>query len=459
MVRVLDNSRKVLEDEKDYEDLQPIAGREIRELCKTYPGLLVFPHSLGDCHDGIGDNFVFSLQREKNGSVVRTYNMMGFVGWGNTQLTIGSRFTGDDESRDYLLYYMLEKVFSINIFKFDQACRSEGIWDFLLLCLFPYFLNKAVAQGVYKEYRRREYNDANIRGVIDINRHIGQNIPFQGNIAYSTREYTYDNPVMQLLRHTIEHIRNHPFGRGILTSDSETRSNVSMICNITQMVYKKNLRQGVILQNLRQVKHPYFSQYADLQKICVRILRREKTAFGDSKDKLSGLLFDGAWLWEEYLNTILKKDFIHPENKKRKGGYYLFTDDSRKKEVQKIYPDFVSREGKKPVVVGDAKYNSLDRKEDYSENSERATSIYYKTLTYMYRLKSNLGMLLFPSRGDPFEEIYTIKDTEGKLLKLGFPIPQRSSGFDDFKKMMQDNEVKLNTSINNYIRNHSDLTA
>jgi hypothetical protein len=29
------------------------------------------------------------------------------------------------------------------------------------------------------------------------------------------------------------------------------------------------------------------------------------------------MVFDGAWLWEEYLFTILKRlDYIHPENKK-----------------------------------------------------------------------------------------------------------------------------------------------
>lgn len=36
-------------------------------------------------------------------------------------------------------------------------------------------------------------------------------------------------------------------------------------------------------------------------------------AYGSSDDRVGGLLFDGAWLWEEYLATVLAGGFIHPE--------------------------------------------------------------------------------------------------------------------------------------------------
>ena len=105
-----------------------------------------------------------------------------------------------------------------------------------------------------------------------------------------------------------------------------------------------------------------------LQKICLKFLRHEKITFFREKDKVYGLLFDGAWLWEEYLNTILKDNFIHPENKTRKHRHCLFEDDQLK-SFQSIYPDFISRTN--PKSVGDAKYIPLDRHQAYSENSER----------------------------------------------------------------------------------------
>lgn len=46
------------------------------------------------------------------------------------------------------------------------------------------------------------------RGIpIDVARHMKKNTPFIGNIAYSQREYSYDNDLMELVRHTIEYIK------------------------------------------------------------------------------------------------------------------------------------------------------------------------------------------------------------------------------------------------------------
>ena len=162
----------------------------------------------------------------------------------------------------------------------------------------------------------------------------------------------------------------------------------------------------------------------------------EKITFGKEKDKVYGLLFDGAWLWEEYLNTILKENFIHPENKTGKHRQYLFENN-----IQSIYPDFISRTA--PISVGDAKYIPLDRQRTYSENSEKATNIYYKTIAYMYRYSSNSGFLLFPSQETTFYETYRIKETNGTLKKIGLAIPQKSDNFKEFIKSMNANEKEF----------------
>jgi 5-methylcytosine-specific restriction endonuclease McrBC regulatory subunit McrC len=43
------------------------------------------------------------------------------------------------------------------------------------------------------------------------------------------REYVYDNPVMQLVRHTIEYIKTHSYGKQILNSNSDIVENVNKI--------------------------------------------------------------------------------------------------------------------------------------------------------------------------------------------------------------------------------------
>lgn len=414
-------------------DLSSMANKNLIELQTENPDLLIFPQRLGQFTDGVEKSDIFNLEND----ILTTYNLMGFIGRNSTQLTITSRFTKND-SNDYFLHYMLQKVFSINILKFDQTPNSENIWDFLLY-LFPYYLQKAYTQGIYKSYKKEQYNDSNVKGTINIKSHISKNIPFTGNISYSTREQSFDNNVTQLVRHTIEYIKIHHLGKAILSNDSEIRDIVAKFIFATDKTYNKNARQKIIVSNLKPVPHPYFTEYISLQKICLNILKYKKITFGKEKDKIYGLLFDGAWLWEEYLNTVLKDSFIHPQNRTGRNRHYLFED------FQSIYPDFISITS--PRKVGDAKYIPLGQQKTYSENSDRATSIYYKTIAYMYRFSSEIGFLLFPNPGISIFETYKIKDTEGILKKIGLAIPQTSENFTEFIKTMNLNELKLKLNL------------
>jgi len=434
---------KTLGECGNIEDLQSISNKSLDELLENNPNLLIFPKTFGNYHDDVEKSIIFSLSDEKldeNIIKLRTYNLMGFIGRNDTQLTITSRFATDDK-QDYFLHYMLQKVFSINLLDFDQTTdKKDNIWDFLLY-LFPYYLNKAYSKGLYKAYKREEYNDANIKGTIDVKRHIKMNIPFNGKIAYTTRQHSYDNAVTQLIRHTIEYIKVHPWANSILSNNDKIREAVSEFTYATQNSYDKNARQKIINANIKPVTHPYFTEYKILQKICMLILQRKKISFGQEKDKIYGLLFDGAWLWEEYLNTILKDKFIHPENKTGKNKFYLFEDDR-----QPIYPDFISKEP--PKKVADAKYMPLDRQDEYGENSEKATSIYYKTITYMYRFSSNEGYLFFPYSGaNPYSKTYKIVSTDGTLKKIGLEIPQSAENFKNFIEIMNKNEQEFIDSI------------
>ena len=183
-------------------------------------------------------------------------------------------------------------------------------------------------QGTYREYQIRRYNDANIKGRIDVARHIRQNSPFTGNVAYSTREYVSDNHVTQLIRHAIEYIKQHPMGGDILNSDDKIKEAVSII-NASTPTYNRMERQKIISQNLRPLSHPYYFAYRDLQRLCMRMLRHEEMKYGADDNQIHGILFDGAWLWEEYLNTFLSDYLVHPRKRMkdfhvRLRGFHFF---------------------------------------------------------------------------------------------------------------------------------------
>lgn len=437
-IQITDNSSKPYSEIKDFknsdkDNLQKIANVAIKKLSlDDNPNLLVFPRDLNHYGDDISEGRIIELQGDK----IITGNIMGFVGVNDTQIDIRSRFAKED-GNDYFLHYMLQKVFAINLFDIKHTTDKEQVFDFLLY-LFPLFLQKALGQGLYKKYRRFEYNDANIRGPIDVSRHIRQNTPFRSTVAYSTREHSYDNEVTQLIRHTIEYIKTKAHGAHILSNNKETKEAVSQIVMATQ-TYNVRERQKVINQNLRPVRHPYYSAYTELQKICLQILRHESLKYGQEKDKVYGILFDGAWLWEEYLDKILKTEgFKHPENKKQKGGFRMFQDDKEDESISKnsrrLYPDFY-----KDDFILDAKYKHL--------NSGVGREDLYQVVTYMYCKSAKHGGYLYPDEGLGQCHKYQLDGYKGHIHLLPFKVPQDSENYSKFVESIEKEEENIKDEI------------
>jgi len=218
---------------KEVAALFPIADKTIAELCRQNESLLIFPHSINESDDRIGDSSVINILNTDDAEKVRiaTGNIMGFIGVGKLRIKIRSRF--DVGRDDYLLHYMLQKVLSFNLFELNHNNEQEDVFDFIMF-MFPYFLKAALRQGVYREYQHFKHNDTNLRGAIDISRHIARNIPFVGNIAYSTREYSRDNDMTELVRHTIEFMKTKKYGESVWYDEEYyTISDIVKHLNIT----------------------------------------------------------------------------------------------------------------------------------------------------------------------------------------------------------------------------------
>lgn len=419
----LDKCSKEQYTDEDISNLQRIANITIADLHKN-SNLLVFPTSLNRYGDDIGDGHIVSFRKNRDDNQISTGNIMGFIGVNGTQLNIRSRFAKNDKE-DYFLHYMLMRVFSINLFNLKHSDANDALFDFLLY-LFPYYLKKAIRQGLFKKYKKSEHNDANVRGVINVNRHIRQNVPFCAAISYDAREHSYDNHITQLVRHTVEYINGKSMGRTVLQTDSETRAAVAIVREATP-TYSTNARSRVLSQNMRPIKHPYYTEYTILQQICIQILRHERIKFGDSKNQVYGILFDGAWLWEEYLYTILKtKGFVHPKNKIKEGGLRMFENPAEdmlvSRNSRKLYPDFY-----KDNFILDAKYKHLER----GVNREDL----YQVVTYMYCKQAPEGGYAYPTSDSYAIPVsYKLSGFGGKIHLNPFYVP--FSGFTNWKEFI-----------------------
>ena len=465
--------------------LETIDGKSLKELCsdkwKEKNGeFLVFSFNNADADLIKDDNFVYNLDWFKELETgldkpsFQTGNIMGFVGIGeNLQMQITSRF--DLSNQNYFLHYMLQKVCNV-AFAPRTGSAEDQLLDFLYY-LFPIYLKAACAQGIFRAYVTREYNDANVRGPIDVVRHIRYNMPFNGKVAYHTREYTTDNKITQLVRHTIEYIRSLNFGGSILDSDSDTRDDVNSIVAATP-TYSKNSRMQVISQNMHPVTHPYYTAYEPLRKLCLAILRHEKLSYGDSDKPIRGILFDGASLWEEYLAKIFEEnqvDLIHSNNRTGDNGIQLLAG-GRKNH----YPDFYRKNdtaGDKKAVVLDAKYKKLCLKQDDKDidkndsecgddnfipknvNGESKYRVFIKgrdvmqMLAYMHALEATKTILISPYSFDVESEvkemdilsrIWKTVGYGGEISVIAVPIPSgKTDSWESYKEKMKYTEKEF----------------
>ncbi len=420
---------------KDVGPLFPIAGKTVTQLCRENENLLIFPYSIGMADDLIGNSSVMNILNTEDPEKVAidTGNVMGFIGVGDLQVKIKSRF--DKGRDDYLLHYMLQRVLSFNLFDLSHNNEKEDVFDFIMF-MFPSFLKSALRQGVYREYRHYDRNDAHVKGAIDVERHIARNIPFTGNIAYTAREYSHDNSMTELIRHTIEFMRTRKYGVSVLNIDRETVDNVRTIIEHTPS-YSRHERGGIINKNLRGKIHPFYTGYHPLQSLCLQILRMEEVKYGESEDEVCGILFDGAWLWEEYVNTVLRSQgFRHPENKKGKGGIYLFEGRSGIR-----YPDF-----HKDGMVLDAKYKRLG---SYENVAQVDRDDIHQVIAYVASLCAGKGGFIAPlEHRQAFVPTKKIKNMPATLSIFGIEISRKAESYDDFCKEMAEFENNFVKSIN-----------
>lgn len=413
--------------------IDKIADKTMKQLEKE--GVFVFPEYVIDAEDITNEQMIL---QSVNASF-RSGNVMGFLGYGDERLIIESRFCNDGE--DFFFKYMLERVLDYpNIMDLKtDADQNNRLFNFLLF-LFPYYLKTAMRKGRFKKYVRNMYNDASVKGPIDIARHIEQNTPFTGSIAYSHREFSYDNNLMELVRHTIEFIKGKPYGNNLLI---RVKDEVKLIIDATQR-YKQFDRQKILEENIKNtVHHAYFREYLALQHLCILILQHQKHHIGSGYRHIYGILFDGAWLWEEYVSTIINDIFYHPMNKEGTGAQRLFNGN-----LGLIYPDFISR-NKEIRIIADAKYkpiNNIGGKD------------YLQVLAYMFRFDAKTGYYLYPdsegiadlqlwlNKGSTYEANVSSRD-DISIIKLGLKIPVGADSYDSFVSKIKVSEIEFRRAM------------
>lgn len=437
-LKIKDNSQVKRDDFLEIRNLTSrVSDKTLEQLERE--GVFVFPEAVEDAEDLARDQMI--LQRVNE--TYRSGNVMGFLGYGDERLIIASRFCGKGE--DFFFQYLLERVLDFpNIVNLETDANQNNRFFNFLLFLFPYYLKTAMRKGLFKKFVRTRYNDGNVKGTIEIARHIEQNTPFTGNVAYSQREFSYDNQLMELVRHTIEFIKRKPYGNNLLL---RVKDEVKLVIEATPG-YELYDRQKVVEANKKNaIRHAYFREYLALQRLCLLILRHQKHQIGTGSRQIYGILFDGAWLWEEYINSLIDDLFYHPMNKGGKSAQRLFAGN-----IGLIYPDFISRDSQNRIIA-DAKYKPIEN---------IGNKDYLQVLAYMFRFDAKKGYYLYPeatgrdgmrlwlNKGSTYEANVSPRE-EICMIKHGLRIPADAESYETFAKNMKANENAFRQEFYNNI--------
>ena len=166
------------------------------------------------------------------------------------------------------------------------------------------------------------------------------------------------------------------------------------------------------------------------------ILQNEKTQVGLGSRRIFGILFDGSWLWEEYINSLVERHFYHPMNKGGKGAQWLFAGGSGL-----IYPDFIGK-SQTNRIIADAKYKPVDN---------IGNKDYLQVLAYMFRFDAKKAFYFYPEVEVIKDKIYWLnsgssyeKNVKSRgdtcLIKHGLYIPNEAASYDEFCMEIQQSE-------------------
>jgi 5-methylcytosine-specific restriction endonuclease McrBC regulatory subunit McrC len=225
-----------------------------------------------------------------------------------------------------------------------------------------------------------------------VNEHLRQNIPFCGTVAYSNHEITFDNPTNHLIRHALTKVKRK-WGRWMMGDNRLTE--VRLQLELSTPTWQPGDVMACVRrkENRVPIKHPYFlAQYEPLRQLSLALLREEGASLYQQHHEAEGVIFDGSWLWEEYLWTLLEPlGFEHPENKKGVGPWNALPG-------VRFYPDFFHREDR---VILDAKYKRRGGVQDDAR----------QVFAYMFLLNAVHGGLIKP---DGMPEARQQIEREGK---------------------------------------------
>ncbi len=203
--------------------------------------------------------------------------------------------------------------------------------------------------------------------------------------------------------------------------------------------FERQSQAQVIAHNLTHpVVSAYFAEYRELQKLCLAILRHEALGIGGEHDQLYGVIFDVAWLWENYVAALLGDVYQHPDNRQHLGMVPIFQgDDGLPGEMSVLFPDFYSPARRQ---VADTKYK-------FGVNGIQREDL-FQLITYAHVLKAKRTGIIYPDLAQTTQfKLGELTGFGGVVYKQSLQVPQAAKSYGQFVNAMLAEESQLKTEM------------
>jgi 5-methylcytosine-specific restriction endonuclease McrBC regulatory subunit McrC len=374
---------------------------------------------LKNTEDRESETFILKIETINGKKVLQTGNMIGEFYFKTYKtkdkiavlhkISIGLRF--DKDSSNDLLEYLLNYTNALypNEIKFGNSnkkpkTRSNSIVELLLSNLFVYSISKANVMGLPKVYVEMEEKDYSVRGRINLQHLISQEIPFKGKTPYIRNVRVVVTSIGSVLLKTITIVLSKIKSFSTLI---EIRNDL-LLENITSHLSVKILHEAL---NHQVLKHPAFLEYKNTLYLASLILKGFKKPEPDQVEGLFyGYLVDTSKLWENFIVRLLEQHISDEWKIMQEPKLKLFKNrpDNIFGLSNYMLPDIVMiNEDKKQIMIFDAKFKNSKwfNREDF-----------YKTTTYISYYQNHNNNYKVITSG----QIYPDKNLNDINQNLGF---------------------------------------
>lgn len=296
---------------------------------------------------------------------------------------------------DTFLKRMLNFVNDIYIDnQITKADKTEETNEFqnIIAFLFIQSLEKAAVLGLPKTYQSITERSNKVRGKIDLNAYLKQDIPFTGKLTSTHREQVYVQEIIDLLYLACKALEKE-FGK-------EIHKKILGVYQLLKQSYSGVFPQATIIEKAKYhtvLQNPMFSNFRKTIGYAEIILKEQNLLASKLDNKLStnGYLFDISQLFEVYLEKLLSRYF--------KDWYVTGQEELNVYQKmfykRKMFPDLVMiHKETNQIIVFDAKFKKMRLNRNQSKYSDLDRSDFYQIHSYIQYYQPNViaGGLLYP---------------------------------------------------------------